>query len=778
MNFSYNWLSELVAGLDIDPKELSRVITMKTAESEGVHHIGAHLEQVCAARIISVESIAGSHNVKATVETGRYGIKTVVCGAPNCRAGVVTAYVPAGTMLGEREIRSAVVSGVESDGMLASGAELGLNRDAAGIVEIDAEPGAPIPGCAPDWIIEIDNKSITHRPDLWGHFGLAREVAAIARRELRDPARLELIPHGPAPIKIAIEDFNLCPRYSALVFENVTVQPSPLWLQYRLEAIGLNPINNIVDVTNYVMAELAQPMHAFDAALLHGDTIFIRPAPDGALLVALNGETYTLDHTNLVVADARGPIALAGIIGGMDSSINERTNRIVLESANFQASSIRKTSAKLKLRTDASMRFEKAQDPANTVRGIARAIELFEIVSPGIRIAGGLADQAREMREPAPIELPLEWLARKLGREVPDPEVKDILERLHFGVRESRPRVFSVTVPSWRATKDIAIKDDLVEEVGRMVGYGSITPRAPLMPVTVPPVNEQRVFERGVRAMAAAQGFTEVYNYSFLNEEQVRALGFEPEQHVRVANPIAADQTLMRTSLLPGIYRNIVDNSRHLDSFRLFEIGQEIHKRPESLPDEVPHLAAALYSKEDGAAGLFELKRLAECLMDGAEVRPAAARSFEHPARAGEIAWRGETIGRLFEFHPALVETGRATVLDIDLRAMERLAATRDQRYKPIRRYPASAFDLSVVIGERELVGDIQNRLAELAGAWLESIEFVRQYSGPPIPEGKKSVSYKLTVAAPDHTLSLEEAGAIRSRIIEGMRAAGYELRV
>jgi phenylalanyl-tRNA synthetase beta chain len=309
----------------------------------------------------------------------------------------------------------------------------------------------------------------------------------------------------------------------------------------------------------------------------------------------------------------------------------------VLESANFQASGIRKTSSMLKLRTDASMRYEKAQDPVNTPRGIARAIELFQMVSPGIRIAGGMADQSRPPRVPAAIELPLEWLARKLGRNLPAAEVKDILERLQFGVSEARPGVFSVTVPSWRATKDVSIKDDLVEEVGRMIGYSSIPPQPPMMPVTVPPVNEERLFERKLRAMTAAQGFTEVYNYSFLGEDEVKALGLDPGTHVRVANPIAADQALMRTSLLPGIYGNVLDNSRHFDAFRLFEIGQEIHKQPEGLPDEVPHLAAAMYEKDGGEASLFELKRLAECLMPGAEVRPGPARQFEHPARAADV---------------------------------------------------------------------------------------------------------------------------------------------
>ncbi len=429
-------------GLDASPAELGRLITMRTAECEGVHAHAAHLDRVSAARVLSVEPIPGStHNVKAVVETGRYGTKTVVCGAPNCRAGVVTAYVPAGTDLNGRRIEKAVIEGVESDGMLASGAELGLNRDSAGILELDAEPGAPIPGCKPDSIIEIDNKSITHRPDLWGHFGLAREAAAILGRALRDPVKPGLIPSGGAPVQIAIEDLNLCPRYSALVFENVTVKPSPLWLQYRLESIGLNPINNIVDVTNFIMAEIAQPMHAFDQDLLHGETIFIRPARSGEMTVALNEEAYKLDPTNLVIADAKGPIAIAGVIGGLDSAINERTTRIVLESANFQASSIRKTSSKLRLRTDASMRFEKAQDPANTLRGLARAVELLQ------RGVAGHPDGRRPRRSeardppPPPIRLPMDWLERKLGRAVAAEEVRGILERLEFGVSEPEPKV-------------------------------------------------------------------------------------------------------------------------------------------------------------------------------------------------------------------------------------------------------------------------------------------------------------------------------------------------
>jgi phenylalanyl-tRNA synthetase beta chain len=663
MKFSYQWIRELVPDLETDPMELMRLITMKTAECEGLEQIGT------------------------------------------------------------------------------------------------------------DTIIEVDNKSLTHRPDLWGHYGMAREVAAITRRNLPDPVKLDLLPKGGAPVGIEIEDFALCPRYSALVFENVTVQPSPAWLQSRLEAIGLNAINNIVDVTNYVMAELAQPMHAFDAEKLHGPAIFVRSARTGEQLAALNEESYGLSPSNLVIADAQGPIALAGVIGGMHSAIGPLTKRIVLESANFQAAGVRKTSVALKLRTDASMRFEKSQDPNNTVRGLARALELLEQVSPGIRLMGGLADSHAELKKPAPIELTVDWLKAKLGRDLDAREVRSILESLEFGVEEPEPGHFRVTVPSWRATKDISIKDDLLEEVGRMVGYESITPKAPLIESVVPPESAARVYLRGVRNMAAAQGFTEVYNYSFVTEEMARAFDMDVAAHVGVANPIASDQTLLRASLLPAILKNILDNSRHFQSFQLFEIGREIHVRNRELPEEVPHFAAAIYAREgDGSASLFELKRLAECLMEGCEARLAEARPFEHPERAAIIAWRGADVGRLFELHPSMGPgggiKGRAAILDLDLTKMEKLAKEEDHHYQALRRFPVSAFDLSVVAGLREPSVDIQRRLVEAAGSDLVQIEFLREYSGAPLPPDRKSVTYRLTVGATDRTLSSEEVTAIRERVM------------
>jgi phenylalanyl-tRNA synthetase beta chain len=762
MKFSYSWIRSLVDGLDVPAEALERLITMKTAECEGVESVGQLLAEAVAATVESVAPMEGTHNVKAFVDAGRYGRKTVVCGAPNCRPGLKTVYVPLGLK---------VVSGIESDGMLASAAELGINRDNAGIVEL--RDGEDIP--FPDSVIEIDNKSITHRPDLWGHHGMAREVAAITGKTLRDPVWLGSLPGAllgsprppESPVKIEIEDLNLCPRYSALVFENVTVQPSPLWLQARLTAVGLNPINNIVDLTNYIMAELAQPMHAFDRAKLSGDTIWARPADGAERILALNDEEYELAPSNLVIADAAGPIAIAGVIGGRDSAISATTTSIVLESANFNAASVRKTSAALKLRTDASMRFEKAQDPHNTVRALARAIDLLPLISPGIRLVGGLADRLAKLHHPDRVPLDLDWLSRKLGRELEPGEVKRILESLQFGVAENGYGKFLVTVPPWRATKDVAMPEDLVEEVGRMIGYDSIHPKPPLVPCAPsfdPPARE---FLRGVKRMMAARGYTEVSNYSFISEEEARRFGLPVEEHVRVLNPIAAGQELLRTSLLPGIHRNIVENAKHFDEFRVFEIGHEIHKANES-----QHLMAALF----GNAGLLELKRIAECLAPELHLREASPGSWEHPARCAELWVNGRAFGRLSELHPSFVENGRAAVLDIDLDLLQELTPAR-ARYTPVRRFPTSRFDLSVLAGLRERAGDLQMAIRRFAGDLTEKVEYVREYRGEPLPEGRKSVSFRVVAGAADHTLTADEITHLRNGIIAGLNSLGYDLR-
>lgn len=783
MKFSYRWIAELVEGLADPPEELERLITLKTAECEGIEAVGTHFPGVVAARVLSVEALSKGKSKSVRIDAGNGKETLVVCGAPNVRPGLLATWIQPGVSLDGRLIDRLEIDGVESEGMLASAAELCINRDGAGLLELqNVEPGDPLPGLTPDWVIDIDNKSLTHRPDLWGHYGMAREVAAITQRQLIDPVNLSLLPAGAAKITADIAEPNLCSRYSALTFSGVRVAPSPLWLQARLQNIGLNPINNIVDVTNYILAELPQPMHAFDADKLAGETIYVRRARYGESLAALNGETYKLSEADLVIADASGPVALAGVIGGADTAISESTTRIVLESANFQAAGVRSTSSRHKLRTDASMRFEKSLDPQNTLRGLARALQLFQEVCPGIQADGGPTDSSRELSAVPPIVLPTDFVVRKLGNAISTEEVTQILRPLGFGTVETAPGVLTVSVPSWRATKDITIKDDLVEEVGRMLGYDEIVPAPPVVASVVPPANPMRLYIRKVRRDLAAQGFTEIYNYSFTAAADVEGFELPIASHLPIKNPIASDLTHLRSSLIPGLVKNIISNVRNYSDFRLFEIGSEIRAAGTGeLPEEVTHAAAALYDAHGNEQDFFELKRVLNCLFPSIHLKAVKARTYEHPARTAEIEWCGSLIGRIFELHPSLLEVesieGRAVLFNVDLRIAQKIAARGVVKYVPLRKFPTSGFDLSVVTDLRKPVSDIQEKLTKLAGPGLAMIEFVRQYDRPPLPPGQKSVTYHLEIGALTHTVTAEEVTEVRNRIISGMQSLGFDFR-
>ncbi|HEY2498135.1 MAG TPA: phenylalanine--tRNA ligase subunit beta [Candidatus Angelobacter sp.] len=681
MKFSYNWLRELVPGLEMDVTTLAQQITMKTAECEGVHDPGAFAAA-------SVAAVADAENSE------------------------------------------------------------------------------------PDSIIEIDNKSLTNRPDLWGHLGMAREVAAIAGLSVADPVSELPEAASNGELSITIEDANLCARFSGQRVENVKVAPSPLWMQYRLNSLGVNPINNLVDVTNYVLCELGQPMHAYDADLL-GDAIIVRVARKGESILALNGEKYSLTPEDIVIADAHKPVGIAGIIGGNDTAIRATTKRIVLEAASFPAAQVRKSSSRLKLRTDASMRFEKGQDPENTVRALARAVELLKQISPGCHASQPIDVYARKSTPPK-IQLDIDWAERKLGRKLSTDEVINIFKSLVFGVEQIEQRKLLLTVPSWRATKDISIPEDLVEEIGRMVGYASIVPQAPAVLAAPTPRNLEHEQQRAIREAMAGQGFTEVSNYSFISEAEAALFGYQTEKLLQVANPIVADQKYMRPSLLPGIRRNLADNSRFFSDFRLFEIGRAYSKNADGTPKERTHLMAAIYGRETNGANVLEMKRVAQYVAANYKVVPAKATGKTmHPERSAHIEISGQRVGDLYELHPDLLDRGRAAILDLDLDLLQSLPPQREA-YRPLRRFPTSSFDLSIVAGAHELVANLESKLRHLAGDNLVSLQFLLIF---PLPPDKKSVSFRLTFGADDRTLTNEEVTGIRDRVVAGIRSAGYELR-
>lgn len=681
MRFSYNWLRELVPGLNMDVMKLAQQITMKTAECEGVHDPGAFPGA-------SVADVARAENSE------------------------------------------------------------------------------------PDSIIEIDNKSLTNRPDLWGHLGMAREVAAIAGLSVADPVGDLPVASSKGDLSITIEDPALCARFSGQRVENVKVAPSPLWMQYRLNSLGVNPINNLVDVTNYILCELGQPMHAYDADLL-GNTIIVRAARKGESILALNGEKYSLGEDDIVIADAHRPVGIAGIIGGNDTAIRATTKRIVLEAASFPAANVRKSSSRLKLRTDASQRFEKGQDPENTVRALARAVELLRQISPGSQAAPPIDVYARKTIPPR-IQLDIDWAERKLGRQLSTDAVVNIFTALAFGVEKGDGRKLLITVPSWRATKDISIPEDLVEEIGRMVGYGSIVPQAPAVLAAPTARNLEHEQHRAVRAAMAGQGFTEVSNYSFISDADAALFGYSPENLLEVANPIVAEQKYMRPSLLPGIRRNLADNSRFFTDFRLFEIGRAYSKGSNGDPVERTYLSAAIFGRETNGANLLEMKRVAQYLAAGCQVVPGKFYDkIVHPERAAEVKVGGQRVGQLYELHPSLLERGRAAILYLDLDTLQALPSQR-QAYRPLRRFPTSSFDLSIVAGAHELVDHLESKLRELAGDALAALQFLLIF---PLPQDKKSVSFRVTVGAADRTLTAEEVTRIRDRVVAGIKGAGFELR-
>jgi phenylalanyl-tRNA synthetase beta chain len=647
-----------------------------------------------------------------------------------------------------------------------------------GVHDPGAFPGASVAAVAraensePDSIIEIDNKSLTNRPDLWGHLGMAREVAAIAGLSVADPVEDLPAAVSKGDLSITIEDSSLCARFSGQRVENVKVAPSPLWMQYRLNSLGVNPINNLVDVTNYVLCELGQPMHAYDADLL-GDTIIVRAAHKGESILALNGEKYSLSPEDIVIADAHKPIGIAGIIGGNDTAIRATTKRIVLEAANFPAALVRKSSSRLKLRTDASMRFEKGQDPENTARALARAVDLLQQISPGCEAAPPIDVYARKSTPPK-IQLDIDWAERKLGRKLSTEEVINIFKSLVFGVEQLDARKLLLTVPSWRATKDISIPEDLVEEIGRMVGYASIMPQAPAVLAAPTPRNLDHEQHRAIRAAMVGQGFTEVSNYSFISDADAAMFGYSSDKLLQVANPIIADQKYMRPALLHGILRNLADNSRYFTDFRLFEIGRAYSKGVDGGPKERTHLMAAIYGRETNGANLIEMKRVLQYIVSDCKVVPAKSHEeIMHPERTAHLEVGGQRVGDLYEFHPGLLDRGRAAILELDLDALQALPSQR-QAYRPLRRFPTSSFDLSIVAGAHTLVADLENNLRQLAGDSLVSLQFLLIF---PLPPDKKSVSFRLTLGADDRTLTSEEVTRTREKVVEGIRSAGLELR-
>jgi phenylalanyl-tRNA synthetase beta chain len=657
---------------------------------------------------------------------------------------------------------------------------------------------AEIEGVEPhgdDFIYDIDNKSLTHRPDLWGHYGFAREVAAVFRQPLRALDLLSLEGSASDPLAVSVQvGADLCPRYNGLVITGVKVGPSPDWLVKKLEAVGGRPINNIVDLTNFVLYELGQPMHAFDRAKLRGDLLQVRAAHEGESIKTLDGGEHTLSAGMLVIADAEGPTAIAGVMGGADSEVDETTTTIVLESANFHPTHVRRTAAKLGIRTESSMRFEKGLDPVHTEVAMQRFWLLLKGLCPDAQLVSPLHDIDRADRTPIVVNTTYSFINRKLGTTLPEDEIADILTRLGFQLA-SGDDALTVTVPSWRATGDISIPEDLVEEVGRVFGYDNITPLAPEVPLKPAlPAPLHALQNRLRNAMSRQLGFVEVYNYAFVGDKLLEKVGLSAEGHLALANPLASDHNLLRTSLVPNMLKITAENLRHYKQFRIYELERVFHTTEQS-PD-FPHESFALcgllcdtawkggkpeafYSAKGVVEGLFEQLPIAGAL----SFKPAAEASLKpwaHPGRSADIYLGEACIGSLTQLHPRIAAnlgiSAGVSLFDLNVTALLALPEA-GYHFGGVSKYPSVPFDVSMVCDSRTLIADVEACMQAVDPLLITDIRLFDVYSGPNLGEGKKSLAFTLTFSASDRTLGPDEITVLQNGVMDALDAAGYAVR-
>lgn len=811
MKISLHWINDFVSLEGVDPKELSHRFTMTTAEVEGVEEFMPGMKDATAVRVDEVKKHPNADTLfLAKFISGGEEVE-VVCGAPNTGKGLLTVYIPPGSVLPDgTKVKLAKVRGVYSAGMLAAGDELGISEDHNVIVDLSdtgLKEGDKLEGHLGfgSHVLEIDNKSLTHRPDLWSHYGIAREMAAMLGRDLEDLDTEVKIESAAEPIGVEIEDYDLCPRYAALVIENLEIAESPAWLQARLTMAGMRPVNNIVDITNYVMLEVGQPLHAFDGDHLAGDAIIVRRARGGEKIRTLDGADRELCEDDLVIADAEKPVAIAGVMGGESSEITSSTRRMVLESANFDAVSVRRTSARLKLRTEAVARFEKSLDPELPLAGIARFVKLLSRVCPEAKVVSRLYDAHGPAPEPVYVELDLERLNTLLGVEVLGEQAIGILKRLSFEVEDLGEKL-RVKVPGFRATRDVSIPEDLVEEIGRIYGYNNIEPVMPLQPCAPPERDPMRdLFQEMREELSGACGMHEVWTHSFMRDPVLDKIGFKPDLCCELANPINQEETRMRTALLFNLLEVMEKNQRHSSDFEIFELGRTYHKLDEDgeLPLERSGVCALLYRKRPENEIFFEARGALECLFEKMKIRSIEFRSIEgvssrlehgwsresegkddlgsnrpwvSPGRALAVYAGGAPVGALYELHPRILSRldvpGAAAVFELDLEAL--MAHRSDEiAYSPIPRYPSISFDTSLLVDEKVTWSEIEKTVTKNASKkFFESVEFNDLYKGEGIPAGRKSVNFKITFRAKNKTLSQKDADKFYSKLIAKLKSA------
>jgi len=772
MYLSLNWLKDFVEiPKSITPEALGEKLTMHTVEVEKVERLADKYKNIVVGKILEVKPHPNADKLSlALVDIGREKLE-IVCGASNIKPGQFVPVALVGAILQNgMEIKPVEIRGVKSNGMLCAEDELGLGDGHEGIMILEkAKIGQAFGDYLnlDDVIFEVDNKSITHRADLWSHYGLARDISAFLNTKFKvySPAKnIFKAKKITFRFKVKIEDFSLCPRYMAIGLEGIKIAPSPKWLQDRLTACGMRPINNIVDVTNYVLLELGQPLHAFDKNFI--DHITVRRAKAGEVMETLDGVKRKLEPDMLLIADKTKPVAIAGVMGGRTSEINDQTESIIIESANFDFHSVRETAQKLGLRTEASMRFEKGLDPNLCELGLARAVELIMQICPNARVAGNLADEKKFKLNSGPIDLDLNWLSQFIGQKFEAKQVKQILEKLGFLVKVAGDN-FKVTIPSWRAVHDISLKEDLAEEVARIYGYNNLKAELPKIDLAPPLFIPEKVLIRKIKnILSLGAGLAETYNYSFTNLEKIRKINFNSNDVIKLANPLTDGMTALRPCLEIGLLENIKTNQAEEETIGLYEIGSIFINKPgeNSLPFQEKHLNLVL--AQNGGIDLFrKAKGVIEYLLAALNLKVKfepdvyGAKIF---ADDMEIGWVGEISAgtvRAFNLKKA------AALAEIRLNGLLKAVTNAPgKQYQEPPKYPEVLRDLAFVVNEKILYNNIVKEIKNFSDL-IKQVELFDVYQGDKLGQGKKSLAFHIIYQA-DKTLTSEEVDEVQEKLV------------
>ncbi len=799
MKISLDWISDFVDLSDLDPKMIADRLTLSTAEVEGFEILQRAVEGVLVGQVVAAEPLASGNGPEERTLTlvsvdcgGR--TYTTVCGAPNVRLGMKSAFAPPGvTLAGGQRIETSEIAGHRSEGVLCSPMELGMSRWHEVLLECpDSIPkGTALAEFLPpqDVIIEIDNKSLTHRPDLWGHYAFARELAAIFDRPLRPLPMTELSQYDRLPpYPLAVEDRDGCPCYGCLEFEVAAGQPSPLRMQRRLHALGQRTYNLMVDVTNYVMLELAQPTHAFD-----GDRVSaIRVATMGrpGTFTTLDGQERAMLPDDLLIWNEKEPVALAGVMGGLNSEVEETTTKVLLESANFKASRVRRTSVRLDLRTESAQRFEKSQPPVNVKLGIARILKLIEDAGGQPKVTSRFTVEGDLKEEFRPLTLEPGALAAMAGAEIPQGKIVSILHSLGFQADYREDGRLQVGIPPHRSERDIAIPPDIAEEVLRVFGYGKIEPRMPEVLLEPLFVEKSVRIEHKVRhLLAASHRFVEVQNYAWTDDRWVAQLGFTPQRPLELKNPSTQQTRLLRTALLPNLLALVRQNRAHRDLFRLFELGRVYHAGKDGGSQETNHLAGISFAPAGQPSTEEHFRAVKGVIEDLARVIGGTL-LFE-PSAEAEAPWqvadhwvairRGQrTIGAL----GLLAGPIRQTVAQDDQLVWFELALEGLQgpiypevQYVAPPIYPGSWQDFSLVWDVARGFAELDKRLNQFSHPLIMGRDFLYYYRGKGVEPGKASYSYRYWLGAWDRTLTSEEIEDFRNAFLRFLDSQEIQLR-